>query len=71
MEKRVKARDEIEQFIIDQFGEDHVTHRRIVNKDWNDQFSKECDRRFGRFGKGGKEIKKSFSDMTEEEFNNA
>jgi hypothetical protein len=51
MEKRVKARDEIEQFIIDQFGEDHVTHRRIVNKDWNDQFSKECDRRFGRFGK--------------------
>ena len=45
---KVKARDEIEQFIIDQFGDDHLIHRRIVNKDFNDQFGKEMDRRFGR-----------------------
>ena len=45
--KKVKARDEIEQFIIDEFGEDHVIHRRIVNKDFNDPFEKEMDRRFG------------------------
>ncbi len=54
MEKHIKARDVIEQFIMDEFGVDHVIHRRKVNKDWNDEFGKECDRKFGRFGNSSK-----------------